>query len=127
MKKYYFTGAQGTGKTTLLNKVKVFYPDYIFITEIVRNLNKTKNIKINELGDETSQIIIFNTYLEILLTQDMYISDRSLIDVVSYTKYLADNNKNFDFNILNVQETLLNFVLEKKLLDFIFYFPIYLF
>lgn len=122
--KYHFTGAQGTGKTTLLNEARHYYPGFTFITEVVRNLSKTKNIKINELGNETSQMIIFNTYLESLLTQTEYISDRSLIDVISYTRYLAVNNLDFDINILNVQEILLDFIVKRNLLGFIFYVPI---
>lgn len=84
--KIVFTGAQGTGKTTVLNE----YRDKGFeiVTEVVRNLSK-KGVKINKDGDEKGQTKIFNEYKKIFTENDYFISDRGLIDVVAYTVYLA--------------------------------------
>lgn len=88
--KIVFTGAQGTGKTTILNE----YRDKGFeiVTEVVRNLSK-KGVKINKDGDEKGQTKIFNEYKKIFTEKDHFISDRGLIDVVAYTVYLARHGK----------------------------------
>lgn len=92
MHRIVFTGAQGTGKTTVLKEFE--NKGLKVITEVVRQLN-SKGVKINKDGDEKSQIKIFKTYKELLSTFNMdgYISDRCLIDVLAYTMYLAKNGK----------------------------------
>ncbi len=122
--KYHFTGTQSTGKTTLLKDLSRLYPNYEIITEVVRYLQKNMNININEKGDEASQILIFNTYLQKVLFQKNYISDRSLVDVIAYTKYIAENSPEFDNTILSVQEQILDFVVKNNLMGTIFYIPI---
>lgn len=89
----HFTGAQGTGKTTLLPYVgeEGFWP----ITGIVRNLNKSGN-EINKQGTGESQQNIFDEYCKVFRDTShlpFRVSDRSLIDVVAYTKYLYDNGR----------------------------------
>lgn len=81
-KRIIFTGAQGTGKSTILNHYKDL--GYNVITEIVRNLAKT-GVKINEMGDIDGQKTIFNEYQKLLKSKKGYISDRGLTDVASYT------------------------------------------
>lgn len=92
MHRIVFTGAQGTGKTTVLNHFKE--NNFNVITEVVRNLAK-EGVNINENGDDESQTIIFNKYYELLstFTPAGYISDRSLVDVAAYTKWLVENGK----------------------------------
>lgn len=93
-------GTQGTGKTTILNRMDGFEK----ITEVVRNLNKN-GIKINELGDDESQLTIFNTYCDIFDKLDRskkQVSDRGLFDVFAYTKYLYDHG-NVSENVYNEQ------------------------
>ena len=81
--RYILTGAQGTGKSTLLH----YFDDKMnVITEIVRKLSKTDGVKVNENGDMDSQTKIFDTYYDILSkTNAPYISDRGLTDVIGYT------------------------------------------
>lgn len=122
--KYHFTGTQSTGKTTLLKELSQSHPNYEIITEVVRCLQKNMNININEKGNEASQILIFNAYLQKVLFQENYISDRSLIDVIAYTKYIAENSPEFDNTILSIQEQLLDFVVKNNLIGTIFYIPI---
>ena len=61
--KIVVTGAQGTGKTTMLNLFKDKFDEVI--TEIVRNLSK-QGVKVNELGDCEGQIRIFDEYSNLL-------------------------------------------------------------
>lgn len=92
MHRIVFTGAQGTGKTTVLKEFE--NRGHKVITEVVRELAKS-GVKINKDGDEKGQAKIFKTYEEKLgqITPEGYISDRGLIDVVAYTMYLYQNGK----------------------------------
>ena len=120
-----FTGAQGTGKTTMLNMAKgVFNEKYKYITEVVRDLKKTKNIAINEKGDDNSQIAIFNVYMNnLILEKNNYISDRCIIDVVAYSKYLYDCGY-LTKEVLDAQEQLVKYAINANILGEIIYFPI---
>ena len=95
MAKLIFTGAQGTGKSTILNHYKE--KGMNCITEVVRNLSK-QGININESGDESGQKVIFETYKEVLTQPGDYISDRGLTDVLAYTMYLRDRNQNLNYS-----------------------------
>lgn len=81
--KIILTGAHGTGKTTILNHYKGKMP---VITEVVRNLIK-QGVKINEMGDEEGQHIIFNTHIKNLSEAPEYISDRGPTDAIAYSAY----------------------------------------
>lgn len=121
--KIAFTGSQGTGKTTLLNDIEQYFTDHQIISEVVREeLKKDPFLKINEQSTSYTQNLFFNKYLDILLTTKDFISDRSLIDVISYTYWIASKGDATIFPILLKQEK------EIKnnicLYDFIFYFPI---
>lgn len=98
----HFTGAQGTGKTTLLNQLvgeSIKFDSGInihTITNVVRNLVRREGVQINKKGNSASQNLIFNEYLKIFNGIDTnidWVSDRSLIDVVAYTKYLYEHKK----------------------------------
>lgn len=82
-KRIILTGAQGTGKTTVLNLFKG--AGYPVITEVVRNLVKTKGITINKEGTDATQNLVFDTYADVLANTEKYVSDRGLTDVISYT------------------------------------------
>lgn len=86
------TGAQGTGKTTVLNRLTEYLPECKVITGVVRDL-ASQGIKINQSGDEEGQRTIFNLYADILTGDDSYISDRGLTDVAAYTLYLQIRDK----------------------------------
>ena len=88
-KNIILTGAQGTGKTTVLKLFSQAHPEYSTITEVVRNLAKTDKVSVNENGNIESQRKIFGTYCN-LLSQNGFISDRGLTDVMSYTDWVAD-------------------------------------
>ena len=57
-KRIILTGSSGTGKTTVLNLFKE--AGYPVITEVVRNLIKTKGITINKEGTDETQMMVFN-------------------------------------------------------------------
>lgn len=92
MHRIIFTGAQGTGKTTVLKEFES--RGQRVITEVVRELMK-KGVKINKDGDEKGQAKIFKTYKDLLgeLSADGYISDRGLLDVTAYTMYLYQHGQ----------------------------------
>ena len=89
MNRIIFTGAQGTGKTTVLKALEERGANVI--TEVVRNLSK-KGVKINEDGDENGQKKIFKAYEKLLSENTPYISDRGLVDVLAYTMYLSEKD-----------------------------------
>ena len=120
-----FTGSHSTGKTTLLEAVRETkkLKDIAIITEVVRNFQKNYNIKLNEQSDSFSQLLICNEYLKILLTNDHFLSDRSMIDCLVYTTWLYRNTQsNIPDFVIRYQEALLNEYM--KLYDHIFYTPI---
>ena len=84
-----FTGAQSTGKTTLLEAIKQneeFRYKYEFIDEITRRMVK-KGLKINEAGGNTTQLLIMNEHIKNLLYEDV-IMDRCMLDGLVYTDWL---------------------------------------
>lgn len=97
---FTFTGAQGVGKTTILNEIIKEYKDMEIITNVVRRLHNDDQIRINKKGNGKTQQLIYDTlkkeYIQYLYNSDFNtncISDRSLVDVVAYTKYLYERGK----------------------------------
>lgn len=123
MYRIVFTGAQGTGKTTVLKEMEALGCNVI--TEVVRNLRE-QGVKINEDGDKKGQTKIFNTYKELLAEANPlgYISDRCLVDVLAYTIYLYNHGKIKDEKFVEKQKKqLVNFIRENP--DIIYcYYPI---
>ena len=89
-----FTGAQSTGKTTLLNQMRNWecLKDYTFIDEITRNIKK-KGMSINEKGNDDTQTAIMNAHIENLKKGDSLILDRCSLDGVVYTHYLYSHGR----------------------------------
>lgn len=81
------TGAQSTGKSTLLNALKQEYPNVKFIEEITREL-KAQGYKINEDGDDDTQVQIMNLHKKYSTTAENVIYDRCALDGIVYTHYL---------------------------------------
>ena len=52
-----FSGVQCTGKTTLLNELEKLNLNHDVVKFVVRDLVKTKNIKVNKDGNEYTQKI----------------------------------------------------------------------
>lgn len=102
MPQIVFTGAQGTGKTTMLNLFKDRFDNVI--TEVVRKLARG-GVKINEQGDGEGQKKIFDEYMRLLSTKQDYISDRCMIDVLAYTTYLQQTTGLREFIPICQQQT----------------------
>ena len=122
MHRIVFTGAQGTGKTTVLKEFE--NKGMNVITEVVRELAKT-GVKINKDGDEKGQAKIFKTYKDKLSSSNIngYISDRCLIDVVAYSMYLAEQGKVSDEFVQKQMKQLIKFKNENPDIAYC-YFPI---
>jgi nicotinamide riboside kinase len=92
-----FSGAQSTGKSTLLNKLtSIFTDSCFFIPEITRQLRE-KGFVINEDGDDTTQRAIINAHEDNMDAANLVASgmgaknvimDRCIWDGVIYTSWL---------------------------------------
>ena len=114
-----FTGAQSTGKSTLLNKMvsDSSYRKCSFIKEVTRKVARN-GLNINEQGDNVTQLFILNEHLNNHHLNGNAILDRCILDGFIYTKYLHDINKVDDW----VLEYSINmFKLLAPKLDIIFY------
>ena len=117
--KVSFTGAQSTGKTTLLEAIKQneeFRYKYEFIDEITRRMIK-KGLKINEEGGNTTQLLIMNEHIKNTLYTDA-IMDRCILDGVVYTEWLYKEGKVTDW-VLDYAKNV--FEHYKDRYDYIFY------
>jgi nicotinamide riboside kinase len=87
------TGAQSTGKSTLLKYLKkdTDLQGFEFIEELTRQI-AAKGININEEGSNFSQIFTVTIHAENIVKKH-FISDRCALDGLVYTKWLYDNKK----------------------------------
>ena len=114
-----FTGAQSTGKTTLLNKCKEVYKDYKFVDEVTRYVRKTYDVKINEIGGTETQLYILAEHIKNHLKLDEnLILDRCILDGYVYTKYQVENRKVSE-QVLHAFNGVFAVLIDK--LDYIFY------
>lgn len=118
--KLIYTGAQGTGKSTMLRLTPIDNK----ITEVVRQMAK-QGVKINRDGDEESQELIFNAYMVLLNQAGEWVSDRGLTDVLAYTMYLHANNPELDLGDIMTEQLrkLKNYNQEHQDVIYV-YFPI---
>lgn len=79
-------GSHCTGKTTLYNALKKEYPDYVFVDEYINTLQKM-NVPFNEKCSDMTQYIASDICIDALQHKNL-ISDRCLLDVLAYSKYL---------------------------------------
>lgn len=96
-----FTGAQSSGKSTLLEKCKKELPGkWMFVDEVTRLVKRKYGVNINEQGDDITQLLILNGHIEntcLLNTVDEsydgIILDRCIVDGLVYTEWLYDHGK----------------------------------
>ena len=92
-----FSGAQSTGKTTLLNKIRSLNPfDIDYVDEVTRRIKRDFNLPINEGGGDLTQTMIMsdhiaNVYRKYALTD--VILDRCALDGIVYTQWLYNKGK----------------------------------
>lgn len=120
-KRIILTGAQGTGKTTVLNLFKE--AGWPVITEVVRKLHKEQGIGINRDGNGNTQQMVFNAYNELLAAEGPYVSDRGLTDVVAYSTDALVQHKMDPIEAMKQGVGLVNFVRNNPDIVYI-YFPI---
>ncbi len=92
--KIAFSGAQSSGKTTLVEALRTDakFKDFQFFTSITRDI-EAKGFKINEEGNDATQIEIMNEHVRRLATDKDGIYDRCTLDGVVYTDYLYQQGK----------------------------------
>jgi len=89
------TGAQGTGKTTLLTALrgdKIFHDNFTFVDEIVRTLQK-KGIKINESGTDETQRTVMQAHVDNTNLKGNTLVDRCVLDCMAYTIWMWRHHK----------------------------------
>jgi len=92
-----FTGAQSTGKTTLLKAIQLDerFHKFNFVPEVTRLVKKRYKLNINEEGDVMTQLAILNAHLENYLKtrgKDA-VMDRCILDGLVYTTYQYHSGK----------------------------------
>jgi predicted ATPase len=92
---YSFTGAQSTGKTTLLKMCREEYGSSLgYVDEVTRLVKRTYNVTINEDAGNITQLLILNQHLHnsmVIRPEDNVLMDRCIVDGIAYTKWLAEN------------------------------------
>ena len=100
---FSFTGAQSTGKTTLLNhlqKCNGAYP-FEFVPEVTRLVMRDYQMPINENGDDLTQLLIMTEHVRNvyknkanhLIRGVHQIFDRCALDGIVYSLWLQHNGK----------------------------------
>ena len=117
--KIAITGAQSTGKTTLLNELKSEFSNThlpIFLDEVTRKV-KEYGVSINEDGGDMTQVLIMNSHVENILHEDS-IMDRCALDGVVYTRWMY-NKGLVEGWVMDYAERVFTLLIEKY--DKIFY------
>ena len=100
---FSFTGAQSTGKTTLLNHLHKCNGDYPFefVPEVTRLVMRDYEMPINEDGGDLTQMLIMTEHVrnvyrnkaDHLIRGVHQIFDRCALDGIVYSLWLQHNNK----------------------------------
>lgn len=118
------TGAQGLGKTTLINEFIKNWPMYKMPSESYRDIAKRNpKVQLNQNGSEESQEIIRDALIDQAITHskdENIIFDRCVLDNFVYSMWLAHNGKVSDL-FMERQIPILKESL--KLYDIIFFIP----
>lgn len=119
--KISISGAQCVGKTTLMNKLMEVeeFQGYIFKNEIVRDLHRLYNIKINDQGNDDTQLLIAAEHFKNSFSNNI-ITDRGILDCYVYT-LLLNNSRKISKGVMDIIEFYFKIVINKY--DAIFYLP----
>ena len=90
-----FSGAQSSGKTTLLNEFQRTKTSWNYVPEITRLVRREYDLPINEDGGDLTQIMIMGEHLRNAFTKrgGVTILDRCSLDGVVYTHWLNNKKK----------------------------------
>jgi|TARA_B110000914_G_scaffold39362_1_gene32775 nicotinamide riboside kinase len=126
--KIAFVGAQGTGKTTLVNKLKLAMPWMHVYDEVVRTLATNPNVKINKEGDDYSQDLITLTHLrnaqEASYAHKYSLFDRCIIDSHAYAMQCMQDGFVSSVSV-NYSSRIMNAIFNTFPFDLIIYIPPY--
>jgi len=104
-----FTGAQSTGKSTLLKAIQLDerFRKFNFVPEITRSLKDKYKLDINESGDVYTQLLTVNSHLYNYLDfkGKNVVLDRCILDGLIYTMYQYQTKK-IPIEIYNYSEYL---------------------
>ena len=93
----YFTGAQGTGKTTLANLLtKQGFEKIPSVTRSLIEQGKLSAEETSQGATPKTQKIIFDEYYKIFRERKAIVSDRFLTDVFAYTKFIYKRDDDED-------------------------------
>jgi nicotinamide riboside kinase len=114
-----FTGAQSSGKTTLLRECKNLYqqPEWNYVDEVTRKV-KREGHSINLDGNDITQLFILNEHLNNHVNNKNSIMDRCILDGYVYTSCLSRRGKVSDW-VTRYACDLMNLLIDR--LDIIFY------
>lgn len=122
-----FTGAQSSGKTTLLKHLHStllngLLDTYNFVPEVTRLVSRKYGVDINEEGDDITQYLIVSEHIKNYLKykNKNAVLDRCIIDGYVYTTYLYNIGK-VSLEQLEVTKQICYKLLEKGYLDIVFY------
>lgn len=89
-----FTGAQSTGKSTLLANMVVShrFRKCSFVKEVTRKVAR-QGVTINDNGDNLTQLLIMNEHIYNHILKGCVILDRCVIDGLIYTQWLYGQDK----------------------------------
>jgi nicotinamide riboside kinase len=88
-----FSGAQSSGKSTLLKLCQDIIPEWNYIPEITRLVRRDYDLPINERGSDLTQMMIAGEHLRNAYTKRYKptILDRCSLDGLIYTHWLCDH------------------------------------
>lgn len=112
-----FTGAQCTGKTTLLYKMlnDSDFRKCSFIKEVTRKVAR-HGLSINELGTNETQLFILSEHLSNHHLKGCNILDRCILDGWIYTEYLYEQGQvdkwilDYSWNLLKILSTKIDII-----------------
>lgn len=106
-----FTGAQSTGKSTLLKQMSIddMFRKCSFVKEVTRKV-AARGLDINDQGTTLTQLFILNEHLNNhTLHEKCTVLDRCIIDGYIYTKYLHETKRVDDW-VLEYAINLRNYI-----------------
>ena len=115
-----FSGAQSTGKTTLLNHLQERNTHIKFVPEVTRLVRRDYNLPINEDGNDVTQLMIIGEHLRnaYKISNESNILDRCSLDGLVYTYWLCQQHK-VSMSVYSFAESIFNKTINKY--DVIFY------
>ena len=102
-------GTQSTGKSSILRGLNEKYQPYIVKSLTRKMINENPGLPCNKNGDEETQWKFFNLYYDLFDTRSELISDRSMIDVLAYSKWLCRHGKESPTAFLRKMDILVGF------------------